>query len=136
MAIIMVSHDLGVVAGRTDRVAVMYAGRVVEIARTTDLFERTRHRYSEALLAAMPKIDRIGHGFVGIPGSMPNPMTAEVGCEFAARCSFKQKDCRTQQPELMQDPDCVSHVHRCLHPVDLHPVDRVDDGRERIEVHP
>lgn len=131
MAIIMVSHDLGVVAGRTDRVAVMYAGRIVETARTTDLFERTRHRYSEALLAAMPRIDRIGQGFVSIPGSMPNPMAAQQGCEFAARCSYKQDDCHSEQPELVRDPDCVVHVHRCLHPVD-----HVADGLERIVVHP
>lgn len=117
MAIIMVSHDLGVVAGRTDRVAVMYSGRIVETAPTNSLFEHPHHRYTEALLAATPRIDRIDRSFASIPGSMPSAFARREECDFASRCAFTQDACRTETPELVVLPGRPHHAHRCLNPV-------------------
>lgn len=115
MSIIMVSHDLGVVAGRTERVAVMYAGRIVEQAPTIALFTDTRHRYSRALLDAMPRVDRPGEGLKSIPGSMPNASAPSIGCDFAPRCAFAVDQCRTEIPPIVRVD--AEHEHRCFVPI-------------------
>ncbi|WP_025617391.1 ABC transporter ATP-binding protein [Salinispora cortesiana] len=117
MAVILVTHDLGVIAGRADRVAVMYAGRVVETAATEQLFQAPRHRYTEALMRALPESairDSGGHDrLVSIPGLPPDLSGPLTGCRFAARCSFVSDDCRTTDPSLTPG----AHQHACLHPV-------------------
>jgi peptide/nickel transport system ATP-binding protein len=117
MAVILVTHDLGVIAGRADRVAVMYAGRVVEVADAEKLFEHPRHRYTEALFNALPERaagtrERL-YTIAGLPPDLTKPMTA---CRFAPRCGFAQADCRTVDPPLMDEPG--DHQMACLHPVD------------------
>lgn len=117
MAVILVTHDLGVIAGRADRVAVMYAGRVVETAATEQLFHAPRHRYTEALMRALPESairDSGGHDrLISIPGLPPDLSGPLTGCRFAARCSYVSDDCRTTDPSLTPG----AHQHACLHPV-------------------
>ena len=95
MAMILITHDLGVVAGRTDEVAVMYAGRVVERAPTPVLFDRMRMPYTEALLAAIPKLDAPPHTpLPAIAGRPPDPTRPLPGCSFAPRCRYADGRCR------------------------------------------
>ncbi|AHI01817.1 ABC transporter ATP-binding protein [Kutzneria albida] len=111
MALVLVTHDLGVVAERVDEVAVMYAGRVVERARTAELFNHPRHRYTEALLAALP--ERSARDLRAIPG-MPPTLTEELaGCPFAPRCAHTTDQCRDERPALTGDE---RHAWACFHP--------------------
>jgi peptide/nickel transport system ATP-binding protein len=100
-ALILVTHDLGVVAGHADRVLVMYGGRVVENGAVDEVFYGSRMPYSRGLLAAIPRIDRRDARLVPIPGSPPNPrqLTGHA-CPFAARCDFATDLCQSSEPEL------------------------------------
>jgi peptide/nickel transport system ATP-binding protein len=112
MAVILVTHDLGVIAGRADRVAVMYAGRVVETAPTRELFRAPRHRYTEALLEALPEATD-GERLYSIPGLPPDLSRPLTGCRFAPRCRHAADDCRVTDLPLTGD----GHQFACLHPV-------------------
>ena len=102
MATILVSHDLGAVEGRTDKVAVMYAGRIVERAGTRELFAQPRHPYAEALIASVPSLAAAPHTTLRtIEGSPPDMARPPGGCRFAPRCSRAQDVCRTSMPELI-----------------------------------
>jgi len=116
MAVILVTHDLGVIAGRADRAAVMYAGRVMEQATTERLFTAPRHPYTEALLQALPENAAAGGGRIdGIPGAPPDLTRRLAGCRFAARCRYVQASCWEAEPPLEGDrPD---HAWRCFFPV-------------------
>ncbi|MFJ9951172.1 dipeptide ABC transporter ATP-binding protein [Kitasatospora sp. NPDC091207] len=99
-ALVLVSHDLGVIAGMADRVAVMYAGRVVETAGVDELFAAPRHPYTLGLIGAVPRLDGRGGPLVPIPG-VPAPMAElPAGCPFAARCPLVEERCRTAEPGL------------------------------------
>jgi peptide/nickel transport system ATP-binding protein len=115
MAMILITHDLGVIAGRADRVVVMYAGRKVETAETLELFRNLHHPYTEALLASIPKLDQDKtqrlYSIPGIPPDLTNPPAA---CRFAARCAFATDVCRTEDPPL-GGPD-PNHPFACFHP--------------------
>ena len=101
MAIIWITHDLGVVAGMADRVIVMYAGYVVEEAAVEDLYDSPCHPYTLALLAALPRIDRRrDRKLKSIPGAPPNLLAAPHGCPFAPRCEFAIEKCRDENPSL------------------------------------
>src|SRR6185437_3384868 len=101
MAMILITHDLGVVAGRTDEVAVMYAGRVVERAPTPELFVGMRMPYTEALLAALPRLDAPPHTpLPAIAGRPPDPTRRAPGCAFAPRCGRAEEHCRLAKPPL------------------------------------
>ncbi|MFE2378901.1 dipeptide ABC transporter ATP-binding protein [Streptomyces sp. NPDC059398] len=114
MAMILVTHDLGVIANRVDRVAVMYAGKVAETSGVRDLFARPRHRYTQALFAALPEKAVEGETELRtIPGLPPNLATAQQGCRFAARCAFATDVCRADEPQLTGD----DHRFACFHPV-------------------
>jgi oligopeptide/dipeptide ABC transporter ATP-binding protein len=93
MAILFVTHNLGVVADICDRVAVMYAGRIVETAGVFDLFERPRHPYTEGLLRAMPQLGTRGERLAAIPGSPPMPWEMPSGCRFHPRCAYAEDAC-------------------------------------------
>jgi len=117
MAVILVTHDLGVIAGHTDRVAVMYAGQIVENTDTVTLFTRPRHPYTEALFEALP--DTAGTELIrlyNIPGMPPDLTAPPSGCRFAARCRYVQDTCRSRDPELRTDAG-TSHAYRCFFPV-------------------
>src|SRR5438067_3188575 len=117
MAMVLVTHDLGVVAGRAEATAVMYAGRVVEDAPTRELFRATRHPYTEALLKSIPKLNQPSHtrleAITGRPPDLVNPPT---GCKFAARCPYAQPKCLEEEPPL-EDSTNVGHAFRCFFPV-------------------
>jgi peptide/nickel transport system ATP-binding protein len=117
MAMIIITHDLGVVAGRTDEVAVMYAGRVVEHAPTPALFKQMRMPYTEALLAAIPKLETAPHTpLSAISGRPPDPTRPMKGCSFAPRCRYADGRCETEKPPLSaaSSPD---HRYACFHPI-------------------
>lgn len=102
MAMILISHDLGVVAGHTDRVAVMYAGKLVESADTRTLFRDVRHRYTDALLRSTPRIELAPHTRLdAIPGRPPDLATPGTGCRFAPRCAHAIDVCADRVPELV-----------------------------------
>jgi peptide/nickel transport system ATP-binding protein len=100
MALVLITHDLGVIAGMVDRVAVMYAGRIVEERPTTDLFADPRHPYTKALLACIPRPDEPDVRLAGIPGSPAVLRPAPRGCAFAPRCSAVVPECREIDPQL------------------------------------
>jgi peptide/nickel transport system ATP-binding protein len=115
MAVILVTHDMGVVAGHSDRINVMYAGRIVESTETQQLFDGMRHPYTQGLLASIPRLaqDNTQKLFTvpGLPPDLSNPPT---GCRFAARCRYATDQCRENDPEL-KGPE--GHVFACFHPV-------------------
>ena len=122
MAVILVTHDLGVIAGTADRVAVMYAGRIVELAPTTTLFANPRHPYTEALFDALPEKaaaaaeDGSGSGrLYNIPGQPPDLTDPPRGCKFAARCRYVQDSCLETEPPLTNAAGL--HAYRCFFPV-------------------
>ena len=98
MSIVLISHDLGVVAENSDRIAVMYAGRIVEEAATNDLFARPAHPYTRGLLEAIPDLDGPLRPLVAIPGTVPQPGAAPPGCSFAPRCSLAIAECTAHVP--------------------------------------
>ncbi|MFM7618004.1 MAG: ABC transporter ATP-binding protein [Actinomycetes bacterium] len=119
MAMILVTHDLGVVAGRADDIAVMYAGRIVEKAPTGVLFSAMRHPYTEALLASIPKIADPSHTRLRtIGGRPPNLISPPAGCKFSPRCAYAQDRCLTEDPPLTE-PDEHGHQYRCWFPVEI-----------------
>ncbi len=117
MAMILITHDLGVVAGRTDEVAVMYAGRVVERAPTPRLFTHMRMPYTEALLAAIPKLDVAPHSRLpAIAGRPPDPTRPVPGCSFAPRCKYADDVCAHTKP-MLDDPEDAGGLFACWHPL-------------------
>src|SRR5262249_39486686 len=105
MALVLVTHDLGVVAGRADEVIVMYAGQVVEKAATATLFSAMKMPYPEALLHSIPTIDQPSHARLSaIPGRPPDLVHLPTGCRFAARCAYVQGRCLEEQPPLRPGP--------------------------------
>ena len=148
MAVILVTHDLGVIAGRADRVAVMYAGRVVETAATSALFANPRHPYTEALFEALPEIGPemgpetgTAHRLYTIPGQPPDLTAAPAGCTFAPRCRYAQDRCRSAEPALTGA--AAGHAFRCFFPVGQSAPDRrtarlphLASPRRRPQPHP
>ena len=112
MAVLLITHDLGVVAGTADRVVVMYAGQVVESAPTPELFARPRHPYTEGLMASIPRLDRPRERLHSIPGSVPAATAWPTGCRFHPRCPFAWEKCRTEEPPLL-DTGVAEHTARC-----------------------
>ena len=116
MAMVIVTNDLGVVAGHTDKIAVMYGGEIVEMASTPDLFANTKMPYTEALMESIPRLDRKrGDRLPTIPGSPPDPIAARTGCGFAPRCRYATDKCRTEHPELTDAGN--GHMYRCFFPI-------------------
>jgi peptide/nickel transport system ATP-binding protein len=117
MAMLLITHDMGVIAGHADRVNVMYAGRVVENADVRELFASMHHPYTQALLASIPQLDQDANKALhAIPGLPPDLSHPPQGCRFAARCTRATDKCREGEPPLSgPTPD---HVFSCWHPVD------------------
>ena len=113
MAMIWITHDLGVVAGLADRVVVMYAGYIVEEAGVEDLYEDPRHPYTLALLAALPRVDRRrDKRLKSIRGAPPNLLVKPAGCPFTPRCEYAVERCRQENPALVQLPDIDRRTHK------------------------
>ncbi|MDN3017024.1 ABC transporter ATP-binding protein [Paenibacillus sp. BSR1-1] len=105
MGVIMITHDLGVVAETCDSVAVMYAGNIVEHAETENIFANPKHPYTLGLINSLPKIHQDQEELQTIEGSVPSPYNMPVGCRFASRCPFEQPLCHAKQPELVEHTD-------------------------------
>jgi peptide/nickel transport system ATP-binding protein len=117
MAVLLVTHDMGVVAGRADRVNVMYAGRIVETAPTKELFTHMHHPYTQALLGSIPLLTQErNERLYSIPGLPPDLTEPPPGCRFAPRCSRATDQCREEEPPL--EPAIAGHYFACWHPVD------------------
>jgi oligopeptide/dipeptide ABC transporter ATP-binding protein len=112
MAVLLITHDLGVVAGSADRVVVMYAGQVVETAATRALFATPRHPYTEGLLASIPRLDEERERLRSIPGSVPPATAWPTGCRFHPRCPYAWDKCRTEEPPLLET-GTAGHSARC-----------------------
>jgi len=116
-SIVLVTHDLGVVATRTSRIIVMYAGRVVETGTTRDVFYRHRMPYTRALLESSPKVSSPSHTrLAAIPGRPPNLLDLPAGCAFAPRCANVTEQCRVERPEL-RSADEPGHTFACWNPL-------------------
>jgi peptide/nickel transport system ATP-binding protein len=118
MAMLLISHDLSVVAGRTDDIAVMYAGQIVEFRSTPELFQNPRMPYTKALLAAMPLLSKPAHADLATIGGLPPDLVApSPGCRFSPRCPRRRKRCRTTTPpfELMKG---TLYGYACWYPLD------------------
>ncbi|HEY7965649.1 MAG TPA: ABC transporter ATP-binding protein [Solirubrobacteraceae bacterium] len=117
MATMLVTHDMGVVAGRSDRVNVMYAGRIVETAPTERLFSSMRHPYTQALFGSIPKLDQdTAKALVTVPGLPPDLTNPPPGCRFAPRCPRASAKCIEHEPPLTGDDP--THLFSCWHPVE------------------
>ncbi|WP_419909089.1 ABC transporter ATP-binding protein [Candidatus Poriferisodalis sp.] len=149
MSLVLITHDLGIVAGRTDEIIVMYAGRIVERASTKTLFGEMKMPYTEALFRSIPKVSDDSHARLEIIGGQPPTMTSlDPGCKFAPRCKYAQDLCFAEEPALIEvpaptrsrsavtgggsdggnggEPD-VAHTYRCFYPVGT------DDAAEALE---
>ena len=112
MAVMLITHDLGVVTEIADRVAVMYAGRIVEVASIGAIFGHMRHPYTKGLLDSIPQLTEKKKRLNAIPGQVPNPLSLPVGCKFHPRCYLMIEDCKKEEPSLSQvDGD---HFSRCI----------------------
>jgi oligopeptide/dipeptide ABC transporter ATP-binding protein len=117
MAMLLITHDMGVIAGQADRVQVMYAGRMVEATRTPNLFAHMRHPYTRALLASIPRLSQDGgRRLLTIGGLPPDLSQPPAGCRFAPRCSRATDKCRDTEPPLTGET--AAHLFSCWHPVD------------------
>jgi peptide/nickel transport system ATP-binding protein len=129
MGMLLVTHDMGVIAGRTDRVLVMYAGRIVEASSTDSLFAGPRHPYTEALLGSIPRLDQPrDQDLYSIPGRPPDLSSPPAGCRFAPRCRYATQECRDQDP-VLDGPD-PAHSFACFHPRPEAPEADDEAGRE------
>ena len=111
-AVLLITHDLGVVAETCQRVIVMYAGKVVEEATVEDIFNNPQHPYTQGLIKSVPDMRYKKDSLYSIQGSVPKPGSIKVGCRFAARCEFAMDRCRTENPPLYQTS--TSHKARCF----------------------
>jgi len=114
MALMLITHDLGVVAEMAHRVMVLYAGRVAEMAPVETLFDSPSHPYTQALMASIPSLDVQSHRLATIPGSVPGVAQLPKGCRFAARCAYVRDVCRQAPPQVM--PLLADHGTACLRP--------------------
>jgi peptide/nickel transport system ATP-binding protein len=118
MGMILITHDLGVVAGRADSIAVMYAGRIVEKAPARELFAQMRHPYTRALIDAIPRLAHPSHTHLpSIPGRPPTIIDPPSGCGFAARCPSAQPRCLRETPVLAAAPGTPEHTAACFYPL-------------------
>jgi peptide/nickel transport system ATP-binding protein/oligopeptide transport system ATP-binding protein len=111
MAVLLITHDLGVVAEVCDRVVVMYAGQVVESGSVYEIFDQPAHPYTRGLLASLPSVDNPGRRLDSIPGTVPNPIDWPEGCRFRARCSLAVEGC--EQPQTLVELGPEGRAARC-----------------------
>ncbi len=114
-AVLLITHDMGIVAELCDRIAIMYAGQIVELGRVEEMFDRPLHPYTRGLLRSLPSVDEIGKRktLFTIPGSVPDPQRFPSGCRFHPRCEFATEDCRHKMPDLESIDG--KRVVRCWH---------------------
>ncbi len=113
MSVIMITHDLGVIAEVADRMAIMYAGTIVETGDAVSVFDTPGHPYNLGLMRSVPRIEATHDRLVAIPGTVVAPDKRGSGCRFENRCTFADGQCRLSEPELRPTPD--GHLTRCFH---------------------
>ncbi len=119
MAMILITHDLGIVAGHADDVAVMYAGKIVEWAPTVELFANMRMPYTEALLNSIPKLHDPPHTEIkAVGGRPPDLISPPSGCRFSPRCQYAAERCRLEEPPLTPSSERADHVFACWYPIE------------------
>jgi dipeptide transport system ATP-binding protein len=118
MALVLITHDLGVVAEVAQRVLVMYAGQIVESAAAADLFRAPRHPYTEALLASLPERNAGRHRLASLPGTVPGAFDRPAGCLLAPRCPYVRERCRLTRPPLFE---VEASLARCFYPIGAEP---------------
>lgn len=111
MALILITHDLSIVLERSNRIAVMYAGRIVEQGRSIDIYARTHHPYSQGLLKSIPNIELADQKLESIDGSPPNLLNPLIGCRFWPRCRYVMEECRLREPPFFETD--ADHLVRC-----------------------
>ena len=116
MGLIMITHDLGVVAETCDKVAIIYAGEVVEAGSVTEVYLNPRHPYTRGLFDSIPKLDEDSTRLIPIEGMTPNMAEPPTGCYFHPRCKYCQERCRTQSPEMVQMAG-GTHRFKCFYPL-------------------
>jgi len=112
MSILLITHDLGVVAGNSDKTLVMYGGQVMEIAKTELIYARPTHPYTQGLISAVPRLDDNADKLKTIHGNPPDAMLDPVGCPFSPRCKFSKDICSNQTPELLKTGE-NNHFRAC-----------------------
>ena len=118
MSVILVTHDLGVVAGHTDQIAVMYGGKLVERAPTRSLFADMKMPYTKSLMRSIPKLDDPSHTVLAtIPGRPPDLVNPPAGCTFAPRCAYALARCHQEEPPLVATTENPDHLYACWYPV-------------------
>lgn len=111
-SVILITHDLGVVAETCDQVAVVYAGEVIELGEARHIFDETGHPYTKGLFGSLPNIHTATHRLTPIPGLMPDPTELPVGCSFADRCPHAREQCRAAKPEPVEVSE--GHIVKCI----------------------
>jgi peptide/nickel transport system ATP-binding protein len=123
LALLLITHDLGIVAETSDRVAVMYAGKIVEMTSVRDLFRKPRHPYTEGLLRSVPQLERTNEDkkrrLPTIEGVVPNPMNLPPGCRFAPRCKHARAECGEGEISLIEIDS--GHSTRCIRAMEIYP---------------
>ena len=114
-ALVWITHDLSVIAGLADHIAVMYAGRIVEKGSVDQVLDRPMHPYTHGLIGSVPSRNKRGERLRGIPGMTPSVLNLPVGCAFRTRCARADATCERDPPEF---PVGAGHAHRCFHPLD------------------
>jgi peptide/nickel transport system ATP-binding protein len=118
MSLLLVTHDLGVVAGHTDDIGVMYGGKLVEMAPTAELFANMKMPYTEALLQSIPKLADASHTRLNVIGGRPPDLVhPPAGCRFSPRCPYAQDRCREEEPPLIPTLEDPNHTYACWYPV-------------------
>jgi peptide/nickel transport system ATP-binding protein len=118
MSLLLVTHDLGVVAGHTDDIGVMYGGKLVEMAPTAELFANMKMPYTEALLGSIPKLADPSHTRLNVIGGRPPDLVnPPAGCRFSPRCPYAQDRCREEEPPLIPTLEDPRHTYACWYPV-------------------
>ena len=119
-SMLLITHDLGVVAETCDKVAIMYAGEIVEYGSLEDIFEHTAHPYTEGLFGSLPSLENDVHRLKPIQGLMPDPANLPEGCKFHPRCPYSEDRCKQDEPGLREiSPGHLCRCHRCEGPVSV-----------------
>jgi peptide/nickel transport system ATP-binding protein len=133
-SVMLITHDLGVIAEICDKVAVMYAGEIVEYTDVRTLFDEPLHPYTQGLIASMPNMNERKCELYSIPGNVPKPTELPIGCHFSTRCSFATERCRTEEPPTIKNGNhmvlCWLHAKEDMeeHSVEVKPEVGVKDG--------
>ena len=128
MAIMMITHDLGVIAEVSDRVAVMYAGKIVEYTDVETLFADPRHPYTWGLMSSIPRLEKEVERLEAIPGIVPNPLNFPEGCKYHTRCRLADDKCRSEEPEI-EEVEAGHHI-ACWHYKELEELKKEKDKKD------